>query len=78
VRFPTQEQLVRKAVLEGLGRALGQLYAKEQVGEPTENINQLLVRLSNGQPIDVAPDSFISADSPTGLRARRRGLARSR
>ena len=36
MRFLTQEQLVRKTVIEGLGRALRQVYTEEQVGPPTE------------------------------------------
>jgi len=45
VRFLTEEQLVRRAVLEGVGRVLRQLCTEEQVGPPTEHIAQLLARL---------------------------------
>ena len=47
MRFLKQEQLVRKAVIEGLSRALRQVYTEEQVGPPTEHIKQLLTRLAN-------------------------------
>ena len=50
MRFLTQEQLVRKAVAEGLGRALRQVHTEEQVGPPTENITRLVARFSNNEP----------------------------
>ena len=79
MRFLTQEQLVRKAVAEGLGRALRQVYTDEQVGPPTENITRLVARFSNNEPIVCrSTSSFISGARPSGLRALRRGPTRSR
>ena len=68
VRFLTQEQLVRKAVIEGLSRALRQVYTEEQVGPPTEYIKQLLARLSNNEH-EAWP---VAARREFGLRALRR------
>ena len=68
MRFLTQEQLVRKAVAEGLGRALRQVYADEQVGLPPEDITRLLARLSNNEH-EAWP---VAARREFGLRALRR------
>jgi hypothetical protein len=78
VRVLTQEQLVRKAVVDGVGRAVRQVHTEEQVGAPTEHITLLLAQLSNDEPIDVAPGSFTSEARPTGLRTLRRASRRSR
>ena len=45
MRLLPEDQLVRRAVLEGVGRVLRQLYTEEQVGPPTEHIAQLVARL---------------------------------
>jgi hypothetical protein len=47
VRFLTEEQLARRTVMAGLGRALRRIYTEEQVGTPAEHINQMLVRRPN-------------------------------
>jgi hypothetical protein len=79
VRFLTQEQLVRKAVAEGLGRALRQVYTDEQAGLPPQDIARLLAQLSNNEPIVCrSASSFISATRPSGLRARGPSPSRSR
>jgi hypothetical protein len=67
VRFLTQEQLVRKAAIEGLGRALRQVYTEEQVGSPPEDIARLIGQLSTGRPIDVDLSAAILAGRPSGL-----------
>jgi hypothetical protein len=46
VRVLTEEQLARRTVMEGLGRALRLVYTEEQVGPPTERINQMLASTS--------------------------------
>jgi hypothetical protein len=56
VRVLTEEQLARRTVMEGLGRALRLVYTEEQVGPPTEGINQMLARL---------PKKFSSSKSPS-------------
>jgi hypothetical protein len=42
--------------MEGLSRALRLVYTEEQVGPPTERINQMIARL---------PNKFISSKSPS-------------
>jgi hypothetical protein len=44
VRFLPEEQLVRRAVLEGVGRGLREVYTEQQVGPLPEQVTQLLAR----------------------------------
>ena len=68
MRFPTEEQLASRVVVEGLSRALRLVYTEEQVGPPTEYIKQLLARLSNNEH-EAWP---VAARREFGLRALRR------